>query len=105
MQASFLDFTLFEDDPKLFSEYVLMDTKTRKVYTDKFRMFVINLRKAREAAQEERRCGLEAREDALNYERAMQRKMVEVTQKCDELTQERDEVIDGCRQAINSVEV
>ena len=137
MQASFLDFTLFEDDPKFFSEYVVMDTKTHKVYTDKFRMLVINLKKTREAAQEERRYSLddwaamfaarkweelkmlaqknpvideavgtayklmldereryrmEAREDALNYERAMQRKMAEVTQKCDEATQKCDEL-------------
>ena len=36
-----------------------MDAKTHKVYTDKFRMLVVNLRKAREAAQEERGCCLD----------------------------------------------
>lgn len=42
VQVSFLDFTLFEDDPKFFSEYRLLDMKTHRIYTDKFRIYVIN---------------------------------------------------------------
>ena len=39
--------------------HVLMDTKTSKVYTNKFRMFVVDLKKTRDVAREERRCGLD----------------------------------------------
>ena len=53
--VSFLDFALFRDDAKFFAEYLLSDTVTGKVYTDKFRMLVVNLRMADGAGEEERK--------------------------------------------------
>ena len=55
IQIGFLDFTLFQDDPKFFSEYRLLDTVTQRIYTDKFRLYVVNLKKAGQAEQAE--CG------------------------------------------------
>ena len=59
VQVGFLDFTLFEDDIKFFSEYRLLDTRTQKEYTDKFRICVINLKQAGKAAEEEKKYRLD----------------------------------------------
>ncbi len=54
-QFGFLDFTLFKDEPKFFSRYKLQDTKTHRVYTDKFQLGVVDLTKIGLATEEDKK--------------------------------------------------
>lgn len=41
----FLDYTLFEDEPAFFANYLFCNPKTGKIYSDKLRVAVLNLTK------------------------------------------------------------
>ena len=58
-QFGFLDFTLFKDEPKFFSRYKLQDTKTHRVYTDKFQLGVVDLTKIGLATEEDKKYKLD----------------------------------------------
>ena len=45
IQISFLDFTLFKKHPEFFAQYQLLNVKNQHPYTDKFRLYVIDLTK------------------------------------------------------------
>ena len=63
-QISFCCFDLFEDDPEFLSEYMLINTKKpQQVYTDKFRISFLNLKRIDLAAKEN------ASEDLVNWAR------------------------------------
>ena len=49
-----LDFSLFEDSPEFYASYKLMNTKTHRAYSEKFRLNVLELNQAALATQEDR---------------------------------------------------
>ncbi len=53
-QIGFLDFTLFPGTPEFCSEHLLMNKKTRKIYTDKLCLYVIDLSRIDLATEEDR---------------------------------------------------
>ena len=53
-QIGFLDFTLFPDSPEFFAKNLLMNRKTHKIYTDKLRLYVIDLSQIDLATEEDR---------------------------------------------------
>lgn len=54
IQIGLLDFTLFEDSPEFFSNYYLMNLKNHRIYSDKFRLSVLDLTQIHLATKEDR---------------------------------------------------
>ncbi len=53
VQIGILNFTLFPDAPEFLSNYYLMNVKNRKIYSDKFRLTVLDLTQKDLATQED----------------------------------------------------
>lgn len=54
VQIGLLDFTLFEDHPEFFANYYLMNEKNHHIYSDKFRLSVLDLTQIELATEEDR---------------------------------------------------
>ena len=54
IQIGILDFTLFEDSPEFYANYYLMNTKNQRIYSDKFRLSVLDLTQINLATEEDR---------------------------------------------------
>ncbi len=54
IQIGLLDFTLFEDSPEFFANYYLMNEKNHRIYSDKFRLSVLDLTHIDLATKEDR---------------------------------------------------
>ena len=54
VQIGLLDFTLFKDSPEFFANYYLMNTKNHRIYSDKFRLSVLDLTQINLATEEDR---------------------------------------------------
>lgn len=54
IQIGLLDFTLFKDSPEFFANYYLMNTKNHQIYSDKFRLSVLDLTQINLATDEDR---------------------------------------------------
>ncbi|MCR5194705.1 MAG: Rpn family recombination-promoting nuclease/putative transposase [Pseudobutyrivibrio sp.] len=54
-QIGILDFTLFEDNPSLHSKYMVMNTKSHNVYSDKFQIYVLDLNQIELATEEDKK--------------------------------------------------
>ncbi len=54
IQIGLLDFTLFEDSPEFFANYYLMNQKNHRIYSDKFRLSVLDLTQIDLATEEDR---------------------------------------------------
>ncbi|MDE6743866.1 MAG: Rpn family recombination-promoting nuclease/putative transposase [Lachnospiraceae bacterium] len=54
IQIGLLDFTLFEDSPEFFANYYLMNSKNHRIYSDKFRLSVLDLTQIDLATKEDR---------------------------------------------------
>ena len=55
IQVGFLDFDLFEDEPAFFSNYYMCNPLTKKIYSDKLRIAVLNLTQIDSATDEDKR--------------------------------------------------
>ena len=53
-----LDFTLFPDNPEFYSEYLLMNTRTHKIYSSKFSIRVLDLTQTETVPEEEKQTDL-----------------------------------------------
>ncbi len=54
IQIGLLDFTLFADSPEFFANYYLMNEKNHRIYSDKFRLSVLDLTQIDLATKEDR---------------------------------------------------
>ena len=54
IQIGILDFTLFEDSPEFYADYYLMNTKNHGIYSDRFRLSVLDLTQINHATEEDR---------------------------------------------------
>lgn len=54
-QFGILDFTLFEEAPEFYAKYMIMNTKNHKIYSDKFQIYVLDLRQIDKATSEEKK--------------------------------------------------
>ena len=54
VHVGFLDYDLFPKHPQFFSTYLLTDTKNRQIYSDKFRISVVNLNHTELATEEDK---------------------------------------------------
>lgn len=54
IQIGILNFTPFEDSPAFLSNYYVMNTKNHKIYSDKFRLIVLDLTQENLATEEDR---------------------------------------------------
>lgn len=54
IQIGILDFTLFPDAPEFFATYRLMNVKSHKIYSDKLRLSVLDLRQIKLATKEDK---------------------------------------------------
>ena len=59
IQIGILDFTLFEDSPEFFANYYLMNINNHKIYSDKFRLSVLDLTQIGIATEEDRHYQIE----------------------------------------------
>lgn len=57
VHVGFLDYDLFPDSPKFFSTYILTDTDNGQIYSDKFRISVVNLNHTELATEKDRDFG------------------------------------------------
>lgn len=48
-----LDYTLFPEHPEFYAKYQMMNTRNHHVYSDKFKLYVLDLTQAERATQEE----------------------------------------------------
>ena len=55
----FLDFTLFKDHPEFFARYQVRNAKDGYLYTDRFNMFVVDLKQTKLATDEDRLYGID----------------------------------------------
>ena len=53
-QIGILAFTLFENNPKFYSKYMMMDVKNHQIYSDKFQIYVIDLKQIELATLEDK---------------------------------------------------
>ena len=53
-----IDFTLFPDAPEFYSEYLLMNTKSQKIYNSKFVLCVLDLTQIDHVSEEEKQTDL-----------------------------------------------
>lgn len=56
-QICFLDFTLFPDNPEFYATYKMMNVKNHNIYSDKFRLSVVDLTCIRLATKEDKHYG------------------------------------------------
>ena len=54
IQIGILDFALFDDSPEFYANYYLANTKNHRIYSDKFRLSVLDLTKINLATEEDR---------------------------------------------------
>ncbi|MDE6530853.1 MAG: Rpn family recombination-promoting nuclease/putative transposase, partial [Lachnospiraceae bacterium] len=54
IQIGLLDFTLFQDSPEFFANYYLMNAKNHRIYSDKFRLSVLDLTQINLATETDR---------------------------------------------------
>lgn len=54
IQVCFLDYTLFKDAPEFFSTYMFINIKSHFVYSDKMKLFVVDLTKIHMATEEDK---------------------------------------------------
>lgn len=54
MHFSFLDFTLFPDQPEFYANYQMLNVKSHRKYSDRFRLFVIDLTQIHLATEEDK---------------------------------------------------
>ena len=54
IHVGFLDYDLFPEHPQFFSTYLLTDTKNRQIYSDKFRISVVNSNHTELATEEDK---------------------------------------------------
>ena len=54
VQVCFLDFTLFEDAPEFCADYVFMNAKNHKIYSDKMKVSVVDLTQIEKATEEDK---------------------------------------------------
>ncbi len=54
-QIGILNFTLFDDMPELYSKYMVMNTKNHNVYSDKFQIYVLDLKQIELASEEDKK--------------------------------------------------
>jgi len=54
VQVCFLDFTLFEDAPEFYADYVFMNAKNHKIYSDKMKVSVVDLTQIDKATEEDK---------------------------------------------------
>lgn len=59
MQVCFLDFTLFEKEPEFLSTYMFLNIKNHIIYSDKLKLFVIDLTQIEKATEEDRMRGID----------------------------------------------
>ncbi len=53
-QISFLDYTLFPEEPEFFATYKMMNVKTHRIYNEKFTLSVVDLTKIGLATEEDK---------------------------------------------------
>ena len=54
IHIGFLDYTLFPDEPEFYAQNVLMNKKTHRIYSDKFRLSVVDLTQIEMATEEDK---------------------------------------------------
>ena len=54
IHIGFLDYTLFPDEPEFYALNVLMNKKTHRIYSDKFRLSVVDLTQIKMATEEDK---------------------------------------------------
>ncbi|MGN1159454.1 MAG: Rpn family recombination-promoting nuclease/putative transposase [Lachnospiraceae bacterium] len=54
IHISILDYTLFPDHPEFYAKYQMMNIKNHHVYSDKFKLYVLDLTQAEQATAEDR---------------------------------------------------
>ncbi len=54
VHIAFLDYTLFPEEPEFYATYQMMNVKTHHVYSDKFALRVVNLKKINLATEEDK---------------------------------------------------
>lgn len=59
IHIGFLDFTLFEDAPEFYATYYLMNEKNHRIYSDKFRLSVVDLTQINLATDEDKAYGID----------------------------------------------
>ena len=55
LEMQVIDFTLFEEAPEFYAKYMIMNTKNHKIYSDKFQIYVLDLRQIDKATSEEKK--------------------------------------------------
>ncbi len=58
MHIGILCFNPFPDNPQFYSEYLMSDTKTHQIYSDKFAIHMLNLEQIENVTDEERQSDL-----------------------------------------------
>lgn len=58
-QVGFLSFSLFPEHPEFYATYQLMNTKSHYIYSDKFRISVVNLKQIELATEEDKKYGID----------------------------------------------
>ena len=59
IQVCFLDFTLFKDAPEFFSKYMFMNVKNHLIYSDKLKLFVVDLTQIDIATEDDKLRGID----------------------------------------------
>ena len=59
IHISFLDFTLFPEEPEFYATYKMLNAKTQRVYSDKFILSVLQLNQTNIATKEDKAYGLD----------------------------------------------
>lgn len=59
IQVCFLDFTLFKDAPEFFSKYMFMNVKSHLIYSDKLKLFVVDLTQIDIATEDDKLRGID----------------------------------------------
>ena len=53
-QIGILDFTLFEDEPEFYADYMLLNTRTHRLYSDKIKLSMLDLTRIDLATEEDK---------------------------------------------------
>lgn len=59
IQVCFLDFTLFPEAPEFFSTYMFKNVKNNVIFSDKLKLFVVDLTRIDMATEEDKACGID----------------------------------------------
>ncbi len=59
VQIGILDYSLFPDKPEFLAEYRMMNVKNHRIYSDKLRLLVLELRQDQIATEEDRQYGID----------------------------------------------